>query len=91
MLRILEHGSYARLLTAGKTAGGECPPGAASTPLAASILRVNDPFRQSFVHGNVIQVTKRVLQAQPRNPSVAARPSCRGTRQQKIPRHSGAF
>jgi len=60
-LCILEHRSDTRLLTAGKTAGGECLLGAASRLIAASILRVDDPFRQTLMHGNVVQVTKGVL------------------------------
>src|SRR5262245_54952284 len=60
-LCILEHRSDTRLLTAGKTAGGECLLGAASTLIAVSILRLDDPFRQALMHGNVVQVTKGVL------------------------------
>jgi hypothetical protein len=56
-LRILEHRSDARLLTAGKTASGECLLGAASTLLAAGILRDDDSFGQFLMHGNVVQGT----------------------------------
>src|SRR5262249_61058215 len=61
-LCILEHGCDACLLTARKTAGGECFLGAALALLAAGVLRINDLFAQSLMHRDVVEVTEGVLQ-----------------------------
>src|SRR5437763_2079135 len=60
-LRILEHRCDASFLTARKTTGSECLLGAALALLAAGVLRINDPFGQSLMHRDVVQVTECVL------------------------------
>jgi hypothetical protein len=59
-LRILEHGCDTRLLTARKTTGGERLLGAALALFTTGVLRIDDPFGQSLMHRDVVQVTKGV-------------------------------
>src|SRR6516225_5521747 len=61
-LRVLEHKCHARLLTARKTTRSECLLDAALPLLAADVLRINDPFAQSLMHRDVVEVTEGVLQ-----------------------------
>src|SRR5262249_46455087 len=61
-LCILEHGRDARLLTAGKTSGGECLLGAAFALFAAGVVHIDDLLAQSLMHRDVVQVTEGVLQ-----------------------------
>src|SRR5262249_24390167 len=61
-LCILEHGCDARLLAARKTTGSKCLLDASLPLLAAGVLRVNDPFAQSHMHRDVVEVTEGVLQ-----------------------------
>src|SRR5262245_41741765 len=60
-VRILEHECNTRLLAARKTTSSECLLGAALALLTTVVLRIDDPFAQSLMDRDIVQVTEGIL------------------------------